>query len=400
MEGDTAPGDLYLQILWDKGRTEPGSSGSPLFSSPGVIVAGLTYGEVSNTLSACQIDPSIDGYYRFSNAYTPLKDYLEDLPSAEVMPAASSLSFAVTNHAAAPSQTVQLTTGSADQAAYKLRADAGWILLPTASGTVSAGAPAKVAVAVDASQLTQPGEYDGTITILSGAAAPQYIDVTVQVQSIQSNVAVSISPNPVYQSGGQWSFTIGMTESGGAGTRITALKINGVDYSSAIASWFGANYLPANGSLAAPLSGSGPFVPGTQFFEFWGQDDSGQAWYREATSASSSATPRPSNTVCAHWLSVDRGLFSDSLSLAFRSQRWEAVSERFRMLDSNGWTEKICAIRCGTRIPPQPNSRKRGIPSPLAVRLPKAWDILRSGWIRFHLLQSKHSPVFPTCRLL
>lgn len=283
VEGAIAPGNMYLQILWDEGRTEPGSSGSPLFSSPGVIVGGLTYGEVSNTLSACQINPSVDGYYRFSNAYTPLKDYLEDLPSAAVMPATSSLNFAVTNHAAAPSQTVQLTTGSADQAAFKLRADAPWILLPTATGTLSASAPATVPVAIDASQLTQPGEYDSTITILSGAAPPQFIDVAVQVQSVQSNVGISISPNPVYQSGGQWSFSIGMTESGGAGTRITALKINGVDYSSAIASWFGANYLPANGSLAAPLSGAGAFVPGTQYFEFWGQDDSGQTWYREAT---------------------------------------------------------------------------------------------------------------------
>jgi hypothetical protein len=282
VEGNTAPGNLYLQILWDEGRTEPGSSGSPLFSSPGVIVGSLTYGPASPTLSACQINPSIDGYYRFSNAYTPLKDYLEDLPSAAVLPSTSSLSFAVTNHAAAPSQTVQLTTGSADQAAYKLRADAPWILLPSPTGTLSANAPATVTVSVDASQFTQPGEYDSTVTILSGAAPPQFIDVTVQAQSIQSNVGIAISPNPVHQSGGQWSFTIGMTESGGAGTRITALKINGVDYSSAIASWFGTNYLPANGSLAAPLS-AGAFVPGTQYFEFWGQDDIGKTWYREAT---------------------------------------------------------------------------------------------------------------------
>jgi hypothetical protein len=282
VEGAIAPDNLYLQILWDQGRTEPGSSGSPLFSSPGVVVGGLTYGEVSPTLSACQINPSIDGYYRFSNAYAALKDYLEDLPSAAVLPGTSSLSFAVTNQAAPPSQTVKLTTGAADQAAYKLRADAPWIVLPSATGTVSSGAPAQMTVAVDATQFTQPGEYDSTITILSGAADPQYIDVTVQVQNIQSNVAVAIAPNPVYQSGGLWSFAIGLTESGGAGTRLTALKLNGVDYSSAIANWFGANYLPANGSLTAPLSGSG-LAPGTQYFEFWGQDDGGKTWYREAT---------------------------------------------------------------------------------------------------------------------
>src|ERR1039457_6513510 len=35
VEGITAPGNLFLQVQWDKGRTEPGSSGSPLFSAPG-----------------------------------------------------------------------------------------------------------------------------------------------------------------------------------------------------------------------------------------------------------------------------------------------------------------------------------------------------------------------------
>ncbi len=82
IDGASAPADRYLQVLWDKGRTEPGSSGSPLFSSPGVIVGTLTYGPVSNVATACEISPSIDGYGRFSNVYLRLRDYLENLPAA------------------------------------------------------------------------------------------------------------------------------------------------------------------------------------------------------------------------------------------------------------------------------------------------------------------------------
>ena len=48
-----SPAPDYYQVLWDKGRTEPGSSGSPLFSGPGIIVGALTYGPAMPGLSAC-----------------------------------------------------------------------------------------------------------------------------------------------------------------------------------------------------------------------------------------------------------------------------------------------------------------------------------------------------------
>ena len=44
VEGSIARGDLFLQVMWDKGRVEHGSSGSPLFSAPGVVVGSLSYG--------------------------------------------------------------------------------------------------------------------------------------------------------------------------------------------------------------------------------------------------------------------------------------------------------------------------------------------------------------------
>jgi hypothetical protein len=282
VEGSVAPGNLYLEVQWGQGRVEPGSSGSPLFSSPGVVVGTLTYGPESPTLSACQIDPFVAGYGRFSNTYPYIMDYLEDLPAAEVLPNLSSVSFNVLNHQAPAGQTIQLTTQSSGQASFKLRADASWILLSAVSGNLTAGQPAKVSLTVDPGQLMQAGQYSGTVTILSGAAPPQFINVTATASVNQSNVVASISPNPVYQSGGLWTFTIQLAETVGAATSVTVLRVNGVDYSSQIAAWFGTTHIAANAIIQATLRASG-LPPGDQYFEFEGTDDTGgQTWYREA----------------------------------------------------------------------------------------------------------------------
>ncbi len=283
-EEGVAPADKFLQVLWDKGRTEPGSSGSPLFSSPGVIVGTLSYGPFSPTVSVCDMEPSVDGYGRFSNAYQHLKDYFENLPAAMVTPDKTRLTFSVANQTSPPSQAVRLTTQSTGQIAYKLRADAPWIQLSSIAGTLSANSPAQVTVKIDATKFDRPDQYSTTISIFSGAAAPQFVNVTATVSAPQSDVAVSITPNPVAQSGGQWSFTVRLAETAGVATRVTAAKLNGTDYSSSLKNWFGSDHLDANGAIEAPLQGSGPFPRGAQYFEFWGVDDAtGQHWYRVAT---------------------------------------------------------------------------------------------------------------------
>ena len=284
VEGTTAPGSLFLQVQWDKGRVEPGSSGSPLFSAPGVVVGSLSYGPIAADGTVCSINPSVAGYARFSHTYAQVHDYLENLPADLVTPAKTTLSFTIANHAAPSAQAVQLVTQSTGQVVYKLRADASWIKLSGITGSLSAKTPATVTVSVDTAQLTQPGQYASTVTILSGAAPPQYVQVSATVRVDQSNVVASITPNPVVQSGGQWSFQIRLAETGGASTRVTALKFEGADYSSKIANWFGTDRIPASGAIVAPLHGTGVFPHGDQYFEFWGVDDaSGQNWYRVAT---------------------------------------------------------------------------------------------------------------------
>ena len=281
--GITAPGNLFLQVEWAQGRVEHGSSGSPLFSAPGVLTGSLSYGEVLADGTVCTVNPSVSGYSRFSNTYSYVQNYLENLPADEVLPSKAALSFTVLNHAAPAAQTVQLTTQTNGQAIYKLRADAPWILLGSVTGTVTAKTPASVAIGVDAAQLVQPGTYSSTVTILSGAAPPQYVTVTAVVQVAQSNVTATITPKPVVQSGGRWSFQIQLAETAGAATHVTALKFNSVDYTASIVTWFGTNKLAASGTIVAPLAGTGVFPHGDQYVEFWGVDDlSGLPWYRVA----------------------------------------------------------------------------------------------------------------------
>jgi hypothetical protein len=278
---DTAPANLFLQIRYDQGRTQPGSSGSPLFTSPGVIVGTLTYGPESNVLTACEIDPFVAGYGRFSNTYQNLQAYFEDWPAATVTPAPANLSFSVVNQAAPAAQTVQLTSATPGRVAFQVRPDALWIGVSATSGQISAASPVALKISVDPTQLPQPGQYSSTVTILAGSAAPQFINVTVTVQAPQSNVSV-VAPATVFASNGVWGFQIQLTETAGAATSVTALKIDGTDYSAVIAPWFGTSHLAALGTIQASLKVSGVPV-GPHFFEFWGIDDtSGQTWYRVA----------------------------------------------------------------------------------------------------------------------
>ncbi|MCU1236755.1 MAG: hypothetical protein JWP63_4722, partial [Candidatus Solibacter sp.] len=284
VQGLVTDASLFLQVQWDGGRVEHGSSGSPLFSAPGVIVGSLSFGEVLSDGTVCTIIPSVAGYSRFSHTYSQISDYLENLPADLVLPAQPKLSFTVTNHTAPAAQSVQLTTQSTGQSAFKLRADASWIkLMTTTTGSLSAKTPATVGIGIDTAQLVTAGTYSGTVTIFSGAAPPQFITVSATVRVDQSNVVATITPGAVVQNGGQWSFQIRLLETAGAATHLTAMKFNGADYTSSISAWFGTTKIAANGAIVAPLTGTGIFPSGDQYFEFWGVDDaSGQPWYRTA----------------------------------------------------------------------------------------------------------------------
>jgi hypothetical protein len=182
-----------------------------------------------------------------------------------------------------------LTTDDVNPIAFKARADAPWIQVSTESGQVSADRPFTLQITIDPKYLTGTGAYTSTVTITSGAAGPQFINVRVDMTVQRSQVALSFSPNPVSAQppgpdGTRWTFQVRLDEQAGVGTRITSMKINGADYSRSIAGFFGGDHLDAGGSLQATLRASGAFAQGDQYFEFTGIDDgSGQTWYRSAT---------------------------------------------------------------------------------------------------------------------
>ncbi len=285
VEGDPAPAALYHDVVYTKGITEPGSSGSPLFSAPGVIVGMLTYGPALPGEELC-VTGDFGGYGKFSNAYNYLRDYLEDVPFSIVQPSVTSLRFTGSNHVitGATSQAVTLTVQATQAVPFSIRADAPWVQLSQVSGTVSASAPAKFQVSVNPVYFVKSGAYTTTISILSGSAPPQFINVTVNMTIDTSNVAVSAIPNPVPRSGTAWQLTLHAQETNGAATRLIGLKIDGVDYSSNIAGWFGTSRVEANGSIDAVIHTTGLVTPVDKFFEFFGQDvASGQSWYRTLT---------------------------------------------------------------------------------------------------------------------
>ncbi|HYL74760.1 MAG TPA: hypothetical protein VEU96_11185 [Bryobacteraceae bacterium] len=285
VEGDPAPGALYTTVNYNQGITQPGSSGSPLFSAPGVVIGMLTYGPAEPGEVLCHTGDT-GGYGKFSNAYNYLRDYLEDLPFSIVSPSTTSLSFTGHNHAITgnTAQTVTLTTQAASGVTFKAVPDASWAHVSADSGTVSASSPFQLQVTVDPNYLIASDTYTTTIAIQSGAAPPQFINVKATMKIDTSNVTASAIPNPVVKSGGRWTLKLHLDESNGAATTLTALKIDGVDYSANIATWFGTNRLEANGSLEGMISTSGLVTPVDKFFEFFGQDvASGQRWYQSLT---------------------------------------------------------------------------------------------------------------------
>jgi Viral BACON domain/Trypsin-like peptidase domain len=279
---DFAPSGYYHDVLYDLGITQPGSSGSPLFSSPGVIVGMLTYGPAVPGDFACA-NGDFGGYGKFSLAYAALQAFFEDLPFSEVTPSTTNINFTGLNHAITGSatQTITLTTQSAQPVGFSVNSDLAWVSISPSSGTVSNSSPAKVQVTVNPAYFLQTETYTTPLTLLSGAAPPVYVNVNVKMVINTSNVVASAIPATVSQSGNSWTLTLALQETNGSATTLTSMRIDGVDYTASIGSFFGSNRIPANGLITATVHTSGLTPPVTKFFEFFGKDVlSGATWYR------------------------------------------------------------------------------------------------------------------------
>jgi uncharacterized protein (TIGR03437 family) len=98
-----------------------------------------------------------------------------------------------------------------------------------------------------------------------------------------SAVVASLDQNPVFQQqpdakGNSWVFNLTLQEEAGIATKLTGMSINGVDYTSQIASLFGGASIPAAGSITAKIGLANIAVPANVPFTFSGVDAGGAQW--------------------------------------------------------------------------------------------------------------------------
>jgi subtilase family serine protease len=150
------------------------------------------------------------------------------------------------------------------------------------------GATATASIAVFGGQLpeannTIQANYQGSPTFTPSAAA---VTVSVGTPSAASVVAVSVTPDPVYQqapaaNGATFFFTIKLNETAGVNTTLTGFIFNGVSYTAWIPALFGSVALPAHGVLSAALQAGNIAVPSSVAMVFSGRDASGAAWTQQ-----------------------------------------------------------------------------------------------------------------------
>ncbi|HLK62431.1 MAG TPA: hypothetical protein VKU19_03270 [Bryobacteraceae bacterium] len=182
---DYAPASMYYQVRETAGRIEPGSSGSPLFTTAKALVGTLTYGPGGN---ACSISPFSAGYARFSVALPALTTWLTPAPptssgsgSTAVTMTPSSVKTNWTISTAAPlAQGVQIATASTSPVALTIKANQAWILPSTTSLTVAQGKPASLAISFNTQSFTAAGAYIGSVSV-TGTGISQSITVEVDV---------------------------------------------------------------------------------------------------------------------------------------------------------------------------------------------------------------------------
>jgi subtilase family serine protease len=174
---------------------------------------------------------------------------------------------------ATPTGTVSFTAGSKT--------------LRTANLAGSAGT-ATASVTIAGSQLSS-----GTNTIAAVYAgntgfnpSSGSTDVLVNGAGTTAPALASAVPNPVYQQapdsdGYGWFFSLKITDVSGLSSTVTGFTIDGTDYSSSIASWFGSTTLPAYDTLATGIRSNFNNVPETHVFAFSGMNANGAKWVQQ-----------------------------------------------------------------------------------------------------------------------
>ncbi len=127
--------------------------------------------------------------------------------------------------------------------------------------------------------------YD-SVTGLGSVDAFNLAKQWTSARAVNSAVVPSIDQNPVFKqppdaAGNPWHFTLTLTEEAGIATTLTGFSIDGVDYTSQIASLFHSAAIPAGGSISATIGLNNVAVPKTVTFAFTGADAGGNTWSQQ-----------------------------------------------------------------------------------------------------------------------
>jgi uncharacterized protein (TIGR03437 family) len=285
--GELAPASRFVRVLWSRGITEPGSSGSPVFDQERRLIGALSHGPGPPPGgSYCDVDPARDSYGRFSEYFPDIERWLMGEPAPDVTVSPDLLSFGgVAGTLVEPAAAAfEVRTASSQAVVYSVRASAPWIRLTAATGTTIAGNPATVSVSIDAASLSTPVVHTGTITVEAGAATPRTVSVRVAMAAGRSAVVIEAVPNPVVETdpnaaGQRYFFDLRLRETAGISAIVRQVSISGQDYSDRIFTWFGTSRVPALGSLTVRLATRGQDPPFEDLVAASGVDQtSGLPW--------------------------------------------------------------------------------------------------------------------------
>jgi subtilase family serine protease len=162
----------------------------------------------------------------------------------------------------------------------------GTVVLGSATLAASTGASAATITVKGSSLVAGKNTLTAVYAGMTGfAGATATVQVTVAAAAAAAaNVALSTAKGPATVQRG-FPVTVQIQEQAGVATSLTGLTINGTSFSSAIAAFFGATTLPANGKLSTSLVVEWSPLPANLTFVVSGVDGAGHQWSQTSTVA-------------------------------------------------------------------------------------------------------------------
>ncbi|NDJ11560.1 MAG: peptidase S8 [Acidobacteriia bacterium] len=160
--------------------------------------------------------------------------------------------------------------------------------------------PGTTAIATLVISMVRIAEGTGSVSaiyagdgVVDGSGGSSFLELIIPASG--SLVIPSVDPNPVYQFGASYVFTVTLQEAAGVSTRITGFTFDGANVALTV---LGQTNLPAFGFIQAILTSASGINPtaGTHVFTFSGSDANGRTWSQSVTavflpSASPALTP-------------------------------------------------------------------------------------------------------------